>query len=268
MIRLNTQNCIMSITQGVIDLARTSEDIEYRIATSQDEREAAFRLVYQSYLEAGLGQPNRYQMRVTPYHLLPSTEVFVAVLGSETVFTVSLIGDGQLGLPMENVYGQEVRDLRERGLRIGEVSCLADRRSKYRKCFPVFLRLCRLTAQYAWHQGLDQLLVAVHPRHARFYQRFIDFEPIGPERSYPSVQNRPAVALSLDLVRLHREGGKGYETLFMPPIPEEQLASARFTLTENEYLRPMIDPSFDYAPLSGDEDFSRRRTAEMVCGVA
>lgn len=258
----------MSIAQGVTDLARSSEDIDYRTATRHEEREAAFRLVYRSYLEAGLGQPNRYQMRVTPYHLLPSTEVFVAVLRDETIFTVSLIGDGQLGLPMEKVYGQEVRQRRAEGLRVAEVSCLADRRSKYRKCFPVFLRLCRLTAQYAWRQGLDQLLVAVHPRHARFYQRFMDFEPIGPERSYPSVQNHPAIALSLDLVRLHREGGKGYETLFMPPIPEEQLASAPFTPSENEYLRPMIDPSFDCAPLSGDEDFSRRRTAEMVCGVS
>jgi hypothetical protein len=258
----------MSITDGTVDLARTSADIEYRIATCQEEREAAFRLVYQSYLEAGLGQPNRYNMRVTPYHLLPSTEVFVAVLGDETIFTVSLIGDSQLGLPMENVYAQEVHRRRDQGLRVGEVSCLADRRSKYRQCFPVFLRLCRLTAQHAWLQGLDQLLVAVHPRHARFYQRFMDFEPIGPERSYPSVQNRPAIALSLDLVRLHQEGGKAHETLFMPPIPEEQLAPAHFTPLENEYLRPMIDPSFDCAPLSGDENFSRHRTAETACGVA
>ncbi|MFC2176272.1 long-chain N-acyl amino acid synthase [Bacteroidota bacterium] len=258
----------MSITEGVIDLTRTSEDIEYRIATCREEREAAFRLVYRSYLEAGLGQPNRYQMRVTPYHLLQSTEVFVAVLRGETIFTVSLISDGQLGLPMENVYDQEVRQRREQGLRVGEVSCLADRRSKYRKCFPVFLRLCRLTAQYAWHQGLDQLLVAVHPRHARFYQRFMDFQRIGPERSYPSVQNRPAIALSLDLVRLRQEAGKGYETLFNPAIPDEQLARAEFAPWEYEYFRPMIDPSFDCAPLSGDEDLSHHRTAEAMCGVA
>jgi hypothetical protein len=258
----------MLSTEGAIDLAQTSADIDYKIATRRREREAAFHLVYQSYLEAGLGQPNQYRMRVTPYHLLPSTEVFVAVLRNETIFTVSLISDGQLGLPMENVYGQEVRERREQGLRVGEVSCLADRRSKYRKCFPVFLRLCRLTAQYAWCQGLDQLLVAVHPRHARFYQRFMEFEPIGPEKSYPSVKNRPAVALSLDLVRLNREGGKGYEALFAPAIPEEQLISAPFIQAEHEYLREMIDPSFDCAPLAGDEDFSRSRTAETVCGAA
>ena len=214
-------------------------------------------------------QPDNVYLQEVGYQVETETPVRdVAVLGDETIFTVSLIGDGQLGLPMENVYAQEVHRRREQSLRIGEVSCLADRRSKYRKCFPVFLRLCRLTAQHAWLQGLDQLLVAVHPRHARFYQRFMDFEPIGPERSYPSVQNRPAIALSLDLVRLHQDGGKAHETLFMPPIPEEQLAPAQFTLSENEYLRSMIDPSFDCAPLSGDEDFSRRRTAETACGAA
>ena len=94
------------------------------------------------------------------------------------------------------------------------------------------------------------------------------FEPIGPERSYPSVQNRPAIALTLDLVRLNREGGRAYETLFTPAIPEEQLAPTPFIPSENEYLRSMIDPSFDCAPLSVDEDLSVRHTAEAMCGVA
>lgn len=257
----------MFISHGVDDLTHTSADIEYRIAVHREEREAAFRLVYRSYLEAGLGQPNQHGMRVTPYHLLPSTEVFVAVLQSEAIYTVSLIGDGELGLPMESVYRQEVNERRKQGCRIGEVSCLADRRSKHRKCFPVFMRLCRLTAQYAWHHGMDQLLVAVHPRHARFYQRFMDFRPIGGEKSYPSVQNRPAIALELDLVRLHREGGRGYETLFAPTIPAEELASAQFTPSQNEYLRPMVDPSFNGAPLPMGEGELPRHAAETICGA-
>lgn len=258
----------MSTNQGAVDLARTSDEIQYKIANCREERKAAFRLVYNSYLEAGLGEPNRHRMRVTPYHLLPSTEVFVAVHQGETVFTVSLITDGQLGLPMENVYGPEVRQRREQGLRVGEVSCLADRRNQYRKCFPVFLRLCRLTAQYAWNQGLDQLLVAVHPRHARFYRRFMEFEPIGEERSYPSVRNRPAIALCLDLVRLHRERTKAYETLFMPAIPGEQFASNSLDLSEREYFRSMVDSTFDCAPLSGDEGFTRSRDRAVACGAA
>ena len=38
--------------------ARTTADIEYRIASTREERASAFRLVYKSYLEAGLGEPN------------------------------------------------------------------------------------------------------------------------------------------------------------------------------------------------------------------
>lgn len=257
----------MSTSQVVDDLARTSDDIQYKIAGCREERKAAFRLVYKSYLEAGLGEPNRHRMRVTPYHLLPSTEVFVAVYQGQTIFTVSLITDGRLGLPMENVYGLEVRRRREQGLRVAEVSCLADRRSQYRKCFPVFMRLCRLTSQYAWRQGLDQLLVAVHPRHARFYRRFMEFEPIGEERCYPSVRNRPAIALCLDLVRLHRERTKAYETLFMPALPDEQFASNPLEPAESQYFQPMVDSTFDCAPLSGDEGFARRRHAAVACGT-
>ena len=54
-------------------------DVVYRIAGERAEREAAFRLVYNSYLHAGLGEANRNAMRVTPYHLLESTQVFIAV---------------------------------------------------------------------------------------------------------------------------------------------------------------------------------------------
>ncbi len=138
-----------------------------------EERASAFRLVYNSYLESGLGKPNSYGMRITPYHLLPTTEIFIASL-RRAIFTVSLINDGGLGLPMEIVYGDEVARRRELGLAVSEASCLADRRSWFRGFFPVFVGITRLMAQYAKRRGLDELLVAVRPKHARFYRRYLD----------------------------------------------------------------------------------------------
>jgi len=129
--------------------ADTTADVTYRIASTRQEREAAFRLVYQSYLRSGLGEVNDYQMRVTPYHLLPTTEVFIAQLRGEVIFTMSLVTDGELGVPMEHVYGDEIARLRRQGLRVGEVSCLADRRAALERFFPVFLRTSRLMVQYA-----------------------------------------------------------------------------------------------------------------------
>ena len=50
-------------------------EIECRKVSSQKELLSAFRLVYEQYLRLGLMKPNLHRMRVTPYHLLPTTEV-------------------------------------------------------------------------------------------------------------------------------------------------------------------------------------------------
>jgi len=245
----------MSIPELSVEVARErTADVEYKIAANFEERASAFRLVYESYLRAGLGEPNPCALRVTPYHLLPTTEVLIAVLRGETFFTMSLVMDGELGLPMEAVYGDEVAARRKQGRRIAEVSCLADRRKNFRGFFPVFLRLSRLTTQYAQREGMDELLIAVHPKHARFYQRLLNFEPIGQQRAYPSVRNRPAVALCLDFARLRREHPATYETLFGKPFPDKQLKPRPITTAERDFFRPMVDPSFDFAPMGEVDD--------------
>ncbi len=243
---------------------QTTADVDYKIASTREQRAAAFRLVYEAYLRAGLGEPNVHGMRVTPYHLLPTTEVFVAICREQAAFTVTLVGDGELGLPMEAVYPGEVESRREQGLRVGEVSCLADRRSEFRRCFPVFLRLCRFTAQYAWRIGLHQLLVAVHPKHARFYKRFMDFEPIGQQRSYPSVRNNPAVAMMLDMVRLHRQRPEAYYTLFAPVIDCDLLKPQPITRSQSEYFSPMVDSNFNFAPLGNGHGSDRNTSDDML----
>lgn len=200
-----------------------ADEIAYKLAASREERTAAFRLVYHAYIRAGLIEPNPSQLRITPYQLQPSSNIFIAVLRDEVISTVSLIADGSLGLPMESIYVEEVARLRENGLRFGEVSSLADRRRQMSRTLPVFVKLMRLMVQCGRHQGLDRLLVAVHPRHARFYQRFLSFKRLGDERSYPSVCNRPAVALYLDLEEIRRERPPNYELFFGEPLPEEQV---------------------------------------------
>ncbi len=249
---------MLSQPEPVLDLTTiTTADIEYRIAATRKERAGAFRLVYESYLRSGLGEPNPYRMRVTPYHLLPTTEVFLATYLGTPIFTLSLVVDGALGLPMECIYADEVGRRRERGLRFGEVSCLADRRSQFRGFFPVFLGLSRLMAQHAWRRGLDELLVAVHPRHARFYRRFMAFVPFGGLRAYPTVRNRPAIALCLNFDRVDRERPKSFDTFFGQWLPDEQVEAHPIPPEDAEYFRPMVDPAFAAVPLE-EMDFGRQ----------
>ena len=178
-----------------LDPSSTSTDqITYKLASTRAEREAAFRLIYRSYLQAGLTRPNEYEIRITPYHLQSSTAMFVAKLRDEVVSTVSLVCDDKLGLPISRIYADEVEQRRRDGMRIGEVTCLADRRKHLARRIALLIGLFRLMVQYSRREGLDQLLIAVHPRHAAFYQRLLAFQQIGEERAYAAVLDNPAVA--------------------------------------------------------------------------
>lgn len=222
--------------QGIV----THQGLEYKVADTPAEREAAFRLVYEAYVRSGLAQPNPYRLRVTPYHLLPTTTVFVAKSGGEVVCTVTLVEDGKLGLPLEVVYGREVAHLRRTGAKLAEVCSLADRRADLARMLPAFVELTRLVAYFGLYHGtVRQLLVAVHPRHARFYQRFMAFEPFGPLRDYPCVRNRPAVALMLDLLRPEHRHHPNYRRFFGEPIDPRRLARSPMTSLERRALRPV-----------------------------
>jgi hypothetical protein len=197
--------------------------IEFRIANSPWDRMSAFRLTYEHYLQAGLIRPNPFRCRVTSFQLLPTTQIFLAVQDEKPICTVSLIADGALGLPMETIYSQEVERSRSAGLFVGEVSSLAGCTGDFRSFLPLFVQLTRLMAQFARKQGMDQFLIAVHPKHAGFYERFMGFEIIGPVREYPFVQNAPAVACCLDFNRIDRDRPKCWYDFFGTPLPESAL---------------------------------------------
>ncbi len=226
--------------------------LEFRIASSLDERWAALELVYDSYLRAGLITANQHRVRVTPYHLLPTTEIFVAVRDGYVTHTMSLVADGELGIPMQCVYGREVGQLRAEGYRFAEVSCLAGSRESP----DALLHLYRFIFCFGLYRDLDYFLIAVHPRHARFYQRVLAFEAFAGERSYPTVRNHPAVALKLDLrtaawrfppriARFYQEADYS-ETDLRPAAPTED---------ERLVLVQLIDPDFTLAPIGDVDDY-------------
>jgi hypothetical protein len=200
---------------------RSADGTVYKIAGDRDEFLNAFRLAYQAYLRCGLVRPNPDLMRITPYQMLPTTEVFVATEEDQVVATVSLVRDGELGLPMEAVFGEEVAWRRLQGVHLGEVSCLASRERSLTRSLPVVLQLMSLMAQCAQRRGVNQLIIAVHPKHLKFYQSFTGFEPIGDERPYGPVCDKPAVAMVLDLDRFEHHHPKLHRRFFGTPFPEQ-----------------------------------------------
>lgn len=227
--------------------------ITIKVASTRAEREAAFRLVYQRYLGAGLCPPNPYQMRVTPYHLLPTTTLFVALYQGEVIFTLSLIGDGELGVPMQSIFPDEMNALRAQGVRFGELSCLADRRRELVRFLPVFVQVTRFMLQYSIRQGRERFVIAVHPKHVRFYERFVGFRPLAGERLYGSVLNKPAVAASSEPAWLTPDR---YEQYLGTPIPAADLEPQPWPEEDFEYFRPAVVPLGTSELISGGYEMS------------
>lgn len=213
----------------------------FRIADTRRLRQAAFQLTYRRYLEADLITPNDLGIRVIPHHLQARTTVFVAVEQGQVIGTVTLIGDGPLGLPLENVYGSEVRDRRRRGLYVGEVSCLACEPMPPAHFLKVFTRLTRVMAQHARVHGMHQLLVAAHPQHSRFYERFMGFEQFGALQVYRVDREVPAVACSLDFAAIDRFRPRCYAMYFKEALPEASLTARPMSHEERCFFLPFVD---------------------------
>ncbi|HXG03093.1 MAG TPA: hypothetical protein VNO23_06760 [Candidatus Binatia bacterium] len=174
----------------------------------------AFRLVHDQYVRRHYTAPHPSGRHVPARHRLGCSRVFVAEAAGDIVGTVTLIEDSEAGLPMDEIYAGELRPLRRARHRIAEVSSLATRPSDRAAALEVLMGLMRLlviyAAELAW---LDDLCIAVNPRHAPFYTRVLQFRPFGPLRSFPRVNGAPAVGLrlELDLVRnLIRIGESGH----------------------------------------------------------
>jgi hypothetical protein len=216
---------------------------ELRIADTQELLLSAFRLIYDVYIRCRLTEPNTYAMRVTPYHLSPDADVFVASRGPRVATTMSLIRDGTMGLPMEEAYGPEVRRRRAEGSRLAEVSCLAGDAYGPGGMKRLAIRLMGFMAQYAWRCGVDELLIAVHPDHARFYERLITFRPIGGECPYTPVCNKPAVAMALDLRRAAIDYPKLYRRFFKKVYPEKMFEHRPLSQKTLDLMRRIAEAS-------------------------
>lgn len=235
-----------------------SDQVVYKIAANQHEREAAFRLVYDAYRRQNIVEPNRFRMRVMPYHLLPTTDVLVALHRGRALCTLTLVGDADLGVPMEDVYADEVARRRRNGVNLGEASSLAIRRSDYQQLFPVFIRLTQLMFSCSGRRCMQQVVIAVHPRHARFYQRLMKFRVIGEQRAYPRVGNQPAVALCLDRERLRNEHPETHQVLFGACFTDEQLNRRPMSNGELAYFRPAAKLLDDRVPVADLDNASVR----------
>lgn len=172
-----------------------------KIANKYSEWIGSFRLLYEEYLNSGYvieQTPSRIMFNI--HHLLPNTVIYIAKSFSIPVSTLTQFFDNPLfGLPSDRIYKAELDILRSEGRVISELGSLATQ--KEFRWQNLFLHKCRAMFWYSMTREVNDLCIAVNPKHVPYYKTVFLFEVIGVEKYHPGVQ-APAVLMRLNLDRL------------------------------------------------------------------
>jgi hypothetical protein len=174
-----------------------------RVARREGFQQAAGTLIERRYGDRGYQTPARQPQD-------PNLYTFVAYDEGHLVGTVGIRLDSDAGLSADDLYGDELRELRASNCRLCEFTRLAVDFQTVSK--PVLAGLFHTAYMFAYElRGHDHAVIEVNPRHAPFYRRALLFEQIGEERMNMKVQ-APAVLLCLPFERvppqLEKFGGR------------------------------------------------------------
>jgi hypothetical protein len=193
------------------------EGVHLKVADTQEELEAAYRLVHDVYVQEGYAEPHPSGLRVNLRYALPTTATFVAKAADEVLMTQTLIGDSPLGVPMDMIFSAELYELRRQGRYIAEVGAFASHPEFRGRKQVVGMYTNKIMWSYAIRNlGADDLVIAVNPKHEWVYKHLLLFERINRGvRRYAYVNDAPAIAMRLDLRSCERRWRRTWNG--MPP---------------------------------------------------
>lgn len=179
----------------------------YNVAETDDDIETILRLIKRVYTKSGYVSDDSKESKFRPYILSSGTGIFKGSYNETTFATISIIKDSSIGLPMDDLYQEELSIFRKEGKKIAEVSQFAvdtdllkmlDTGFSLTKQLSVSHNLFSLVLNHATENDLDYLCIAINPKHDFFYKT-LGFEEIGGLKYYASVNNAPALARALNL---------------------------------------------------------------------
>lgn len=204
---------ILSLTKNepVKELAPSGYTI--KIANTLEERESAYRLAYQVYLNKGYVKENPYKWLVKNHDFnSETTTLIVQDKNKNTIGTVSMLFDGDEAIPAEAIYGDEIKFLKQRKEKIIEISRLAIA-DNHRNAKEILVLLFNYLYIYSYYvKKYTCLTIEVNPRHKEFYRSILCFNEIGSEKPCPNVQNAPAILLYVSLQHGANEIAKSQKT--------------------------------------------------------
>jgi hypothetical protein len=220
------------------DVIVTQDSYGIRLTDTAEGRNSASLLINKMYAWRGyagthqvVDDPNRITLTATDH--------------GKVVGTLTIGMDAAVGLAADQVFREELDEMRERGARLCEFTKLAFDPSVKSKAS--LANLFHLAVIYARdiHQRTD-IVIEVNPRHRRFYQQMLGFEQLGDMKTSPRV-NAPAYLLSvgLDFVteQIKQYGGtfdehataRSFYPWFFSPREEEGIINRLLRIDEQHH---------------------------------
>lgn len=162
----------------------------FKELTRPADLQAATDLIVGEYADQGyLPTTNLPMVKLQMLNSLRFYRMFGAWESGQLVAVLGLIIADWL--PMEAVFSAEIRQMRSKGSRVGEIGRFASKNSKR----ATVLRLMLFVAQMA-SEDLDYMVLTINPKHYSFYTKVACFTPFSLiPRPLPSVSFAPALGL-------------------------------------------------------------------------
>ncbi len=190
-------------------LLQNTKNIEYKIATHTSEIEQALQLVTQQYVAVGLQQDD-CELRLTKYHLLPDSKIFIAIKkldngDEEIIGTLTMVPDTSMGLPMDEIYRDKLDRLRITGLQMAEIIGLAISPEESVLQNNIVMYLFKICLQFARLSNIHDLMCSVTSRHITFYEELLLFKPIGELTPYSFANGQSIQGHRLNIYQADKE---------------------------------------------------------------
>lgn len=201
---VETQHALRSLLMDGAELAPGPDAdgigkrlLKIRAASSAGMRSSASILVHRMYASRGYHSSSVAEGQNANRITLTASDAD-AVVG-----TITVGFDSADGLLVDDLFADEIADLRFEGLRLCEFTKLAmDSVVRSKRILASLFHVAYIYAHRI--KNFDNLLIEVNPRHVRYYENMLGFVTRGPVRLNRRV-NAPAVLLNLDFNHAHRQ---------------------------------------------------------------
>lgn len=220
--------------------------LSVELAVSPSDRKLALELHQDIYKRKGLLREETLRPQVLTQACVPGSAIFVARENGEVVGTISFYMDSVLGLPMDDVHGEEVDEMRGRFTQVAEVGGLAvleDRRG-----VGITMMLYLATYRWALATGAQCIVACVNPSQRRAYSRLLLFDVLGECKRHPRYQGAPSIPIGVVLttaLKRYREARNGKpdnpsDKFFCDPHTYADLGAAQYLQWSDDEVSEMI----------------------------